>query len=273
MAKNDYKESLTVKPSTGALAPRPVFARPLDNELSKTLSEFMIVPRIKIVQKSAQGGLGDEFKTGTVLIMPNKGVIAQREEPFLFVPLHFYVDYTKQAPVGSDEFILERSANPDSWIAKKSRDPKQRKELVPNTNPPQYISYVETLNFVVTLFNHPLAGMPLFLSFSKGEHYSGRQFINLFKMREAAFECTVFQGQTGKRERKGFDWYGFDIVNPNVSGASPWVEDETLLEKLSTMQKIIRDAFAHGSLKAAEEEDLIPEAETLQADAGQAAGM
>lgn len=219
---------------------------------TELLGEFVRPPRAKMVQKTADDELLKDFKPGDLILVPQKVLVASRNGSFLFTPVFFFPEWCKVTPLklkGAEPMIVERSTDPKSSLAIKSRNEATRREPHPNyPGDRDYdYTYVENLNFISVLHDGPMAGMPFVLAFSKAEWKVGSSFASLIKMRNAKIFACVFEGRisdTPRKNAKG-EWFGVDVVNP--TSGSPWVESEryTLLEAL------------HNDLKAKHAEGLI----------------
>ena len=149
-----------------------------DNSLD-TLREYRVVPRFKIIQATTDTELKKNFGEGSIIIRPGDALICKFEEKpesFDFVPLFFFVEWAMWRDLkGTGPMILDRSHDPTSELATKSKRADTRKELYPGHEEYQdkdklYNSYVEHLRFIGVIYgDHPLVGTPVTLSFERGE--------------------------------------------------------------------------------------------------------
>lgn len=212
------------------------------------LDEFIVPPRLKVVQGTASEEIKSQFNEGDLIISPSLQLIAPvrlnehhkpdgHGEPFAFVPVLFFVEYLVENPIeykGTENYIRDRSLDPNSEIARKCRDPQQWTAPHPErpTTPEGkavYIRYVECLNFVVLpLGIDSLAGMPIVISFSKSMHKAGSTLASLIKMRGAPIFGCVFQAQAVQQTNAQNSWYGLQISNPVMEdvGVGPTILDE-----------------------------------------------
>jgi hypothetical protein len=152
--------------------------------------------------------------------------------------------------------ILARSHDPTSELAKKARDPELRFE--PYSEKFKY-RYVEHLRFPGIFYGeHILAGTPVTLSFERGEHWQGRNFISAVKLRKAEVDDTkvnvplwaqAWQLKSMYRERGAYAWYGFDF-----SPADPPVIREEDVEAMRNSHLELKEL--HERNKLVVEEDL-----------------
>jgi len=251
-------------------------------------SEFITPPRIKVVQalSSRLHELG--FDTGDCVVVPQNLMLAPIEQiekggktrpgeagfPFHFVPLLFFVEYCLWNPLETREslpMIRERSYDKDSEIAKRARDPKLRTMLCPEfpekDGKQLHCRYVEHLNFIVLLQDeHELAGVPLLLSFSKGEHNQGRQLLALMKLRKVPICGARYVGQVRHRTPSGKDWFGIDINNP--LDKEPFVTDPDEFAVYKGFHEDLKNAHESNKLRADYSDE---EAEDADANANAAA--
>lgn len=236
-------EVAKVEPQVGGLV-KPDYLKDEEVVGLEGLKKYVILPFIKVIQKSAAKELADIFQVGDLIASGSNSLIAQMKvddkfksletgNPFYFVPLFFYPEWCTWSPFeerGNAPAIIERSLDPGCAIAAKSNNPKLRVEKIDTEWGELSCRHVEHLAFVVTLWNHPLAGTPMILSFQKGEHGTGRAFSSLISLRKSSpFSC-IFQGVSTYRPGTGKgDWYGIQPSNPNPEdddGAQPWVPEE-----------------------------------------------
>lgn len=221
------------------------------------LSQFIVPPRMKVVQKTSLPPFDELFAPGEVCVVPQMVRVAGMAEakvgqPFYFVPLLFFPEWCLCNPIelkGTLPFVRARTLDPSSPMVAKSRNPALWSEPCPDK--PEYeMRYVEMLNFVVLLHgDHELAGVPVVMSFSKAEHRSGSNFAALIKMRRAPIYGCQFAGVVGWRQNQKGQWFGIDVVNPPAdSGVTPFVIDRELYEKHKAL---------HLELKAAHDESKI----------------
>lgn len=210
---------------------------PEDTSLD-TLQEHRIVPRFKIIQATTEEELKTNFGEGSVIVRPGDALICKyNAEPkeFCFVPLFFFVEWAKWRDLkGSGPMILDRSHDPTSELAQKSKTADTRREVYEgqenlDEKAKQYYSYVEHLRFIGVIYgDHPLVGTPVTLSFERGEWGQGKNFISAISLRRQVVNKKSVQiplwAQVWKMKpvhhapdatRK---WYGFqfEAANPSI---------------------------------------------------------
>lgn len=197
----------------------PAFMREVDiAEVNELMAQYVRPPRIKIVQGQARPPISEMFSAGDVIFVPTNVLVAEKEKPFIFVPLFFYPEWLVFNPLGAETTIRDRSLDPTSDIAIKSRLPETRKEPWPeNPNPdpkkPKYVSYREHLNFICALEDAgELTGVQFAVSFSQSEHKTGMTLSSSIKMRGVPMFGTRWQAKTSLRTNSEGNWYGLDIT-------------------------------------------------------------
>lgn len=162
------------------------------------LKEHRTVPRFKIIQPTTEEELKNTFGVGSAIVRPGDTLICkysgntnmQALETFDFVPLFFFVEWNKWRDLkATGDMVLEKSFDPASDVATRSKDKDTRKELYPGhenlqDNEKCYFQYVEHLRFIGAIYGeHPLAGTPVTLSFERGEWGQGKNFISAVSLR------------------------------------------------------------------------------------------
>lgn len=242
----------------GAPADLPAFMQGVDAGV-EDLGQFIKPPRLKIVQKQSGEAFSD-FDTGDLIIVPQrqlvvpvikneKGKSTEVGEPFFFVPLFFFPEWCLWNPIemkGTLPPIRERTTDPKSPMVAKARNPKLWHVPCPEKPDGKPCRYVEHLNFIVVLVGKPeFSGMPMIMSFSKGEHQSGSSFAALVKMRRAPMFGCQFMANTRFRDNAKGDWYGFDVTNPpGDSGVTPFIQEEDVFKQLQKMNADLKEAHA-----------------------------
>ena len=234
-----------------------------DNSLD-ALKEHRIVPRFKIIQATSDDVLKKNFGEGSVVIRPGDVLICKHEdEPasFQFVPLFFFVEWAKWRDLkGNGPMILDRSHDPISELAMKSKSTDTRRELYEGQegkkdNEKMYYGFVEHLRFIGVIYgDHPLVGTPVTLSFERGEWIQGKNFISAVSLRRQTINDTSSpvplwaQVWTLKPIHHAPDatrkWYGFQfeavdpsIIRPDEADAmrAAHIEFKELFEKQKLM--------------------------------------
>jgi hypothetical protein len=177
--------------------------------------EFVVPPRLRQVQPTAKAPVSDIFSKGDVCMMPGLMEVAKVGKPFLVVPLYFFAEWLETNPVEAPVFIRARTLDPKHEIAVKARNPLTRRipwdEEHGGSDPTKFISYQETLNFIVAVVGHPeLTGMVASMGFARAEHKTGTSWATQIKMRGIPMCGTVWEMSTAKRTNTKGEWYGFN---------------------------------------------------------------
>lgn len=215
-------------------------------EGQELLQQYVIPPRLKVMQPTRREPYRD-FPEGSVVAVPLNVLVAEYSKEFgpalQFVPLFFWPEWCAWNPLASQgqlKAIRDRTFDKTDIIAIKARDEKKRKsEICPEfprdrENKPQYISYVEHLNFLVFPLSGVLAGSPVCMTFDRGEHRQGTKFSGLIQQRKAPPWGCQFEAVIRQRTNTQGTWYGMDVDNPRADSISPWsaVDQKDLLRGL-----------------------------------------
>jgi hypothetical protein len=266
-------------PASAMEAARPGYLSEADGELAKEMLEgvrrSMQLPRLKTVQKQAQPPY-DQYPAGTWVAVPvglplTDGKPDPKVPVFYFTPVFQYPEWIAWNPIetkGTIPAIKERTTDAKSELAQKCRDAQRRNEpflgadgrQVTKDGKPLFVKNLEHLNFVV-IAEPPfvLAGTPLTLSFSSGDHKYGSGFSTLIfarnpmgtpKGRLAPPWSMRFAAYGGRqRQNAQGSWFGLDVENPPLeSGLSPWIEDEALFRMYEQAHRECADAFRTNQL-------------------------
>jgi hypothetical protein len=231
------------------------------------------------MQKSRRAPLDNLFKTGDVAAMPMAQMVAPFDpqsgagSPFAFVPLFFFPEFISTNPIELPNLMMirERTLDSKSELAKKCRNAETRQELHPDSPPGKnyMIRNVECLNFVVALTDpeSPVHGVPITMTFVRGEFRQGQNLASLIRMRnvDQCYGC-VFQASVGPRKKDAFDWMGFNVSNPTLPGVEPWVADTDEFSRYERFHQQFAQAYADKILRPdIDEEALQVEAEAATA--------
>ena len=253
------------------------------DESLDSLKQHRVVPRFKIIQPTTAAELQQKFGTGSAIVQPGEAMVVKyNDDPktFDFVPLFFFKEWAKWRDLkGSGPHILDRSHDPVSELAKLSADKENRKELYPGheampEEQRMYNMYVEHIRFIGMIYgDHPLTGLPVTLSFERGEWGQGNNFLTAVSLRRQVINGeskeiplwaqiwrlnTVYHNPEQSKK-----WYGFDFQ------AAP--QGIILPEEAPTMQAMhldFKDLFAKSRLMV----DDSPETEKPENAAGAVKG-
>lgn len=257
-------------------ANRPEFLAPLTQAPAglDLVNQYISPPRLKVVQKSTRSPIIDVYNVGDVIAMPMQQLVAaiilndakrptKDGTPFYFTPVLFYPEWLFWNPLetqGVLPAIRERSFDPTSELAIKSRSPEtwsvKCPEMPEKDGKPIFCRYVEHLNFVVVIEPpNIIEGIPVVMSFARGEHKSGSSFCALLKMRHADIFGCRFEGVVHWRPGTGKgDWMGIDVVNP--SDDKPWVETPELYDAFGKLHSEMLDAWKKKILVVDHEDEI-----------------
>lgn len=251
-------------------APDPSFLMQYEEQDSSLagMDEYVILPFLRIVQDQTKNSAHkDNPGVGGVVLSPGDVVIHEPGgDGFLFVPLFFHTEFLKTADIKDTEsgFIVDRTFDPTSPIAKKARNPDLRSEIYEGyENKPvsqqRFHRYIETLNFSGVVYGeHPASGQEGAIVFSKAEFTTGRRFISGIKMRrevvgeegdERAIKVPlwsqVWHFSTSQRPpRNGGQWYGFDFTPAEF----PLI-DPTDAEEFRAKHEALKEAHSDNKLR------------------------
>jgi hypothetical protein len=214
---------------------------------TEVLRQYVIPPRVKVVQPTSKEPFSKLFNVGDVVLVPQMVTVApvilddkkrptDTGTPFHFIPVFFFAEWCIWNPYqlkGSLPPIRERTIDPKSEIAIRARNPETR--LAPCPEDQKWnIRYCEHLNYCVVLTGEGMAaGTPVVMSFVRSEHRAGSNFASLIKMRRAPIFGCQFEAVSRYRKNDQGEWYGIDVMNPSVeSDMGGWVTDEAVYEML-----------------------------------------
>lgn len=193
---------------------------------TQLLTDFIVPPRLKIVQPQSDAELKKNFSEGTIVLSPQ---MIEIPAPFTFTPILFYPEWITWNPrkLSHLPVIRERTLDPTSQLVQKCRNPALWSEPCPEdpNNPKNNLRHCEHLVFIVVI--HGVEGLentPVVISFSRSEHSSGQSFATLLKMRNADIFACNFDAFCNHRKNTDGNWYGLDIRNPGE--VPPWVSEE-----------------------------------------------
>lgn len=252
MAKNAIT---TIKPAGSALAPLPAFMQQNTDGLD-SLREYVILPRLKVVQKQSGKDFLDLYNIGDVVAMPTQQLVLElgkddrgrplsTSQALRVTPIFFYPEAACWNPIemkGSEPAITYRTTNINDPAFAKARNANTRMEDTGQEKDGKklYRRWVEHLIFVCVLHDHPISD-PVAISFQRGEFTVGRTFSSLISQRRAPIYGGVYELRSTYRPDRGKgDWYGLQPSNP---AENPWVSSE----QYETCSKL------HADIKAAHE--------------------
>jgi len=229
----------------------------------KTVQEHVVLPRMKIIQGQTDNELKQAFPEGSVIIRPGDAKVwGPDDQPFLFVPLFFHVEWNKWSDYKDKESpsIVEGPVfDPTHLLAKMAANRDKRTELYAGheSKPVKqqwFYSYVQHFCWTGIIYGeHDFAGTECVLGMERGEFGNGRQFINAISMRRIDLGerrvpqplwSQVWSMQPSLRQGKQGNWYGFDF-NP----ADNPVIDESDAESLRARHLELARLFEENRLR------------------------
>lgn len=254
MTKINPKNELAVQKTGLMVGDAPDFMREFRDDGAELLKQYVIPPRIKIVQPMSKKPLSELFREGDAVALPMMQQIAEydrdeRMPAFFFTPILFYPEWIAWNPMDSKGKIPAtrgRTLDPRHPIAAKAKDERLRESEVCPEFPknergqPCYVKYLEHLTFIIKILPpHPLAELPITVSYSSGEHRYGSNFITMMQLRKAPLYGCNFQAVIRERDNGKGRWFGIDVENPHAdSGVSAFVQDR---EQFDSNQRIWRE--------------------------------
>lgn len=254
----------------------------------ETMKDYIILPKIKMIQKSASKELLDVYKTGTLVILPTKtllrpiltkqgGQSAEAGEAFSFVPLFFFPSWGQLNDIkkkGTEPTYLKYTTNVKDPLVALCRNPETREQVHPK-DPACKIKNVEMLNFVVFLEDvEGFKEQPVIMTFMRGEHRTGSDFAARIRMTGADLFARRWVGYSKYRPGKGQgDWYGIEVIrwedglqlDPKIAkrasdqGVGPWMGSDEIGPLEQVHLSLVKQFEAQG-IKPVEDEDDLAEA-------------
>ena len=260
-----------IKSDTGLS--KPDWMTGMDATGTENLGAYIVPPRLKIIQKTADEQYASQFKEGDAVLVPQQMLLVNAGDPFFFTPVFFYVEYLTMNPIetkGTIPFIHERSLDPKSDIAKKARDQDLRYEPFPD-QPKLDRKHVEIFNFISVIHGREdVAGMPVCIGFANAEHRVGAQLAGLIKFRKAPIYGCVFQGMvptSPRRNAKG-SWYGLDVGNPTESAPyGPFIDSQESFNDYEELHTELKKAFDEERISVNYEDETAEEESDTSVDA------
>ncbi len=221
------------------------------------LQEYVIVPFVKVIQGMSDQGLKDTFGEGAAIVRPMDVKIGDKSKGFLFVPLFFFTQFRQWCDRNDDIMIKESTYDPNSTIAKNSRDPEKRVQAYEedkDKDKPREYRFVEHLCFVGVIFDGTYEGTRCLISFQKGDFRVGRAFASGAQMRKVDIDGTktqvplwaqIWNMKISLRDRNGNKWWGFDPTNP-PEGIEPVIPPEKFADHAAIFKEL---AEAHAANK------------------------
>lgn len=233
----------------------PTFMQGQGGESKEQLRQSIRLPRVKIVQPTSTEENYGGAQIGSVVLTPLNNLLleysppAQGEACLAFTPIFFYVEWLHTNPYGVQPFIIEKSVDPKSRIARMAANFDTRRQA-------DGTEYRETLNYVSLIHMEGLDMTPVLLTFAGAEWKAGNLFRNLICARPGEMFGHNYLAVLKRRANEKGKWFGFDISNPYPdSGVAPYVPDKETYDRNYTMFQELREAFNANLLIVDDEPD------------------
>jgi len=238
----------------------PEYLKDYEQQGTDALQEHRLVPRIKIIQKSASQELLDQFKPGTAISSVDQTLLAQRGEDFKFIPLFAWTDVALCNPIelkGQEPFIVELYSDRLKYADKyeKAKMKSTRFENHPSIRGVKR-QWTLFMNFIVKLVEHPVGNELFVMSFFRGEWRTGRRFSTMILGRKAPIWSCIFHAHVCEEPRKNQkgEWWGFDISN---DPDELWVP-QSMVDELRTQHEDLEELHKRALLATNYEDEHAP---------------
>jgi hypothetical protein len=192
------KKQELVETEGGALATVPDFLADYGREGLDDVGEYKNTPRLKIVQAQSDPELQDEFEVGSLIIVPDRILLAKFDQQVPVVPVYFWPSWAKwrdaNEPGANMAPVVEETQDRDHPVAVMARDPQRREEAYPD-NPKYTYRYQEQLNYAVWLADGTVAA----LTYSSGSHAIGRRLNGYLERRGCPIWANRLLLEPGKK--------------------------------------------------------------------------
>ena len=265
------------------LEQRPSYLQDYTGPLgTERMDEYMVPPRLKVVQKNSSAALLEKFNPGDVILLPQavlvSGVVLNDKnkptdvgKPFHVVPLFFFPEWVAFNPLetrGTLPSVRYRTFDSKDPIVAKCKD--SRLWLEPCPEMPEKdgkqlkVTNRELLNFVVAIVgNGEHCEIPVTLTFSSASHFTGATWCTQIRNKRAPCYSCQFEMRTRLGNNSKGEWYRLEISNPSEnSGVSPWVSPEERFREYEKLYRNLQETFDKKLLRP----DISGEEETVASD-------
>ncbi len=232
----------------------------------EVMQEYRIIPRLSIAQGATESSqrLIEAVGLGSACIPASQTLVAEKNEPWLFVPLFFYREFIQwrdrndpDVVAGDIPKVVERTFDDGHQIAIRARNKDKREEVYGKKKGGSDLKYryQEHLEFIGVLYDGELSGTEVMIGFKRGEFRTGRLFINKIGMRRSGGKkgklwATVWEFKATLHKSPENTWYGFDIA----PAEQPWIRPENA-EDFRDQHIKLADDFAKKLFRADTDED------------------
>jgi len=216
-------ESTAIVPQNTAVAV-PDWLRNQKPEGIEAVGAYQNLARLKVVQAQSDEELQDELGLGSLVIVPDRVLVATFEQPVKATPIFFWPSWAlwRDANDQSGPPVVEETTDPSSKIALRAKSAQARVEPYPD-NPGMKFTYREQLNFLFRIHEGEAAGMLAVHAFSSGGHAEGARLCGYLKRKAVPIYANVIELIAGKKTNKQKkSWYQLDTrpaQNPFCSEA------------------------------------------------------
>lgn len=242
-------EDLSVVRHFGSELPAHI-ADDKDRAGTEELAQYIVPPRVKIVQALSDDSLKELAGEGALVAAPTNIVLAKVGVKVPFVPVLFWPSWLVWNPrnAGDLPMVREETRDPQSEIAAICRDPQRRNAVSCPEFPDKMLRYQEHLNYLVILPGVSMH-MVFALSFARTQHRAGSNLAALIRMRNKPIYAGGYTMHTVRQENSEGRWFGFAIENAG------WVEDPELYQSLKEMHEELATQLENVKVEFDEDEN------------------
>lgn len=212
--------------------------------------------------KTIQGQTKRELKDlaggeGALLANPIRSILAKPGNQVTVIPVGYWKDFTKVSDVKDTaaDFILERTRNEHSEVAKKAQNKNARTESYP-TNPEWKYQYRVNYNFICYIDECPdnpeMEGSIVAFIFSSGDFFVGQQWISRIRQRHrmpgnpAPFCQRWHIGTELTSNNEGQEYFAKAYFSPE--NGEKFVQDKEKYLALKAMAEDLKGRIAEGKV-------------------------
>lgn len=272
MAKKPEGTELTSNVQESRLAVQaPGFMAADRNEGKTLLIGAVRPPYLKVVKGQSKSEF-KKFGVGSVVLMPEGKVVfrAGESEGFYFVPVFYYPEFACINPFDLGDKLptfRKRSTDAQSELARKCKNPETWRQPCPE-DPSKMMQNREIMTFVVMILDDEMKPMEYgTMSFSGGEHKTGRRLASMITTKQAAPYGQIYKAATSVHTyQKGkYESEGLDV---EVDQDYVFVQDETMYRELKALSELFEKSYNEGRLESTlDNEDVGPGEGSAESDA------
>lgn len=247
---------------------RPSFLQQQDQSPKglQSLSKIVRPSMLRIVQKNSADELVDAFGRGSIVMMPDRLLIAADEATVDFVPILFWQEWVQWSPMklrNIEPMIKGRTFDPKDPIARKAQSPQTWSEPHPQYqgNKEYNYRYCEHLNFLVKLSSEEFIALdPVLISFARTNYSSGQRLGKL----ALGLRADLFAGQyqLGTRVREGAE-NSWSVYTVERSERDQWNRNEEVYKICSGLHDAAVEAHRMNQINVEYDEADVVDAEVV----------